>query len=271
MHRGARHALLTWGSSLAARNVGVSRFIANDLMAAGVKRTDWVLNGVDTGRFNPAVDGSALRREYGLSPEHVVVLQLGRLWRPKRQEDMLRGFARAHARVPQLRCLMVGWDDPRYEGAYASYREELRQLSRDLGVEDQVILARARPEAAELHAAADIFCFPSIDEPCGLVVLEALAAGKPVVAVRSGGVVELVSDGETGFLVAPADAGQLAAKLVALACDESLRHSLGAAARESALHKFQLSAMAEGFEAIYESVVSAGATRPFGQPAPLAA
>jgi glycosyltransferase involved in cell wall biosynthesis len=266
MYTGVRRALLLGGARLAARNVGVSRFIANELLAAGAPRTDWVLNGVDSQRFSPAVDGGALRAEYGLGREHIVVLQLARLWRPKRQEDLVRAFAIAHARVPQLRCLMLGWDDPRYQGPFASYRDELRQLSRDLGVGEEVLLARPRPDAPQIHAACDIFGFPSVDEPCALVVLEALATGKPVVGVRAGGVPELVTDGETGFLVTPGSAEELAERLVRLATDEALRRKMGAAAREAALHRFQLSQLTKGFEAVYEAVLRGKDHRPFGQP-----
>jgi glycosyltransferase involved in cell wall biosynthesis len=265
MYTGARRALLLGGARLAARNVGVSRFIANELVLAGAPRTDWVLNGVDCERFNPAVDGSAVRAEYGLGPEHIVVLQLGRLWRPKRQEDLVRAFAIAHAQVPQLRCLVLGWDDPRYKGSFASYRDELRQLSRDLGVAEEVIFAQPRPDAPQVHAAADIFGFPSVDEPCGLVVLEAMATGRPMVGVRSGGLPELVDDGETGFLVTPGSAEELAERLVRLATDEALRRTMGAAAREAARHRFQLSQLTRGFEAVYESVVRGSLDRPFGQ------
>ncbi|MBS2031073.1 MAG: glycosyltransferase family 4 protein [Deltaproteobacteria bacterium] len=252
IYRGARRRLLKLGASLAARNVGVSRFIADELSAIGVRRTGFVLNGVDARRFSPQIDGSRIRREYGVAPDDVLVLQLARFWRPKRQEDLVRAMAIALRRAPKLKALLVGWDDPRYDGAFTSYREEVKSLARELGIVDRIIVANARPEAPELHAAADIFAFPSVDDPCALVILEVLASGKPFVGARSGGTPELIDEGVTGLLVPPRAPGDLAEKLVLLANDAGLRRRLGDAARASALKDFPEGNVARGFGEIYE-------------------
>ena len=249
---GLRRRLLKIGASLAARNVGVSRFIADELRAFGARRTRFVLNGVDAKRFSPKIDGARIRREYGIAPDEILVLQLARFWRNKRQEDLVRAMAIAMRRAPKLKALLVGSDDERYDGAFTSYREEVKSLARELGVADRIIVAHARPDAPALHAAADIFAFPSVDDPCALVVLEVLASGKPFVGARSGGTPELIDDGVTGLLVPPRSPGDLAEKLVLLANDTVLRRRLGEAARASALREFPEGKVARGFSEIYE-------------------
>jgi D-inositol-3-phosphate glycosyltransferase len=253
IYRGARRALLLGAAALAKRNVGVSDFLERELAAAGIRRTAAVRNGVDPVRFRPENDGSAVRAELGFAPDEVVVLEIARFWRPKRQEDLVRAIARARVHDPRIVGLLVGWDDPHYDGPFAGYREEVQRLAASLGVDGKVVLTRARPDSPAIHAAADIFGFPSIDEPFGLVVAEALATGKPVVAARSGGVPEIVEDGVSGFLVEPRDPAAMAEKLVLLARDPSLRERMGRAGRESAVRRFAPAAVARQFEAIYES------------------
>jgi glycosyltransferase involved in cell wall biosynthesis len=102
---------------------------------------------------------------------------------------------------------------------------------------------------AEYYRSADVFVFPSIwDEPFGIPVIEAMAAGLPVVATRVGGVVETVEDGKTGFLVPPADSHALAEAISALVQDRALRERLGAAGRERALELFSFDSAAAAYE-----------------------
>ncbi len=261
-----RRTLMAVLARAAAWNVGVSAFVARALIAAGgpPARTGFVLNGVDSEKFNPGVDGRAIRREYGVDDGDLLVVQSARIWQGKRQEDLVRAMVVARQHTPNLKCLIIGWEDPRYDGPYASYLDELRALAAELGVEGSVIFAKPRPEAAQIHAAADLSVLSSVDDPCPLVVTEAMATGRPMVGADSGGIPEMIEDGVTGFLVPPNDPGALAEKIGLLAADSALRERLGRAARARVLVDFAERRVAASFDQIYGAV--ARAARP---PAPL--
>ena len=238
--------------------VAVSRFLATHVSRMGVPpaKIDVVVNGVDCERFQPATDGTALRHEFGIAPAAPLVVQLARIIQQKRQEDVVQAFALARQQVPDLRGLLVGWEDPRYDGPFAGYKAELLQRCRDLGLGDSLIIADARPDAPQILAAADIVVMPSVGDAWNLAVTEAMAAGRPVVGAASGGLPEQIVDGATGFLVAPENPVALAARLVTLAQDPALRARMGRAARLRAERYFDETRLAVGFAPIYDRLAT---------------
>jgi glycosyltransferase involved in cell wall biosynthesis len=256
MYVGARLQFTRALGNLADLNVGVSEFVGRDIRRLGIdpRKVACVHNGTPPERFHPGVDGARLRREYGVREEDVLALQLARIWQPKRQEDFVRALAIARTQQPQLRGLIVGWDDPRYTGSFSSYRAEIEQLARELGLGDALIIGKARPEAPELHAAADIFVLPSIHEPFGLVVVEAMASERPVVAARSGGIPEIIEDGRSGFLVPVRSPDEIAERLVRLAASPALRAKIGREARKRVLDCFTEAHVAAQFARVYEAL-----------------
>ncbi|HUS15987.1 MAG TPA: glycosyltransferase family 4 protein [Chloroflexia bacterium] len=240
--------------------VAVSRFLAGYVPQMGIPAApiDVVVNGVDCVRFQPAVDGTAVRRELGIAPSAPLVVQLARLIPQKRQEDVVQAFALARDQVPALRGLLVGWEDPRYDGPFASYKAELRHRCATAGLGESLLIVDARPDAPQILAAADIVVMPSLGDAWNLAVTEAMAAGRPVIGAASGGIPEQIVDGETGFLVPPENPTALAARMVTLAQDPALRGSMGRAARLRAERHFDESRLASSFAPIYEGL----ATRP---------
>ncbi len=241
--------------------MAVSRFLANRAQEHfhGIS-SDVVVNGVDCRRFHPDISGSKMREEYGISDDEVLMLQLARIIQQKRQEDVIRAFSIARQRVPKLRLLIVGWEDPRYSGAFASYRAELEHIRAEAGLGDSLIIADARPEAPQLVAASDIVVMPSIEDAWNLAVTEAMAGSKPVIGSRSGGIPEQIIDGVTGFLVPPESPELLADKMVILACDRDMRSRMGRTGRRRAETLFDEANVASGFAPIYEEM--AAASRP---------
>ena len=158
----------------------------------------------------------------------VELVTVGRLARPKDHATLLRGLAQAPARV---RLTILG-DGP--------LRPELQRLAAELGLGDRARFAGEVHDVAARLAAADGFVLASTSEGMPVSVLEAMAAGLPVVASAVGGVPELVADGATGRLVAPADPAGLAAVLAELAEGRELRARLGAAGRERVLARHSL-------------------------------
>jgi glycosyltransferase involved in cell wall biosynthesis len=199
------------------------------LSSLGVRRDRIrvIPNGVDRREFEGMRNGPA-------PGDGVTILFAGRCYPAQKGLAVL---LRAMARLPpggRVRLRIVGED----WGGYAV----VSALVRGLHLEDRVTLV-GRVERAELlreFARADIFVLPSLFDSFPLTLLEAMAAGLPVVATRVGGVPDVVEDGRTGLLVDPGDEDALAGALAALAADDALRGNLGRAGRErSSLYSWE--------------------------------
>jgi len=257
---GPRQFLENFVSRRADYAVAVSRFLAAEVPRTGIppRRVGVVVNGVDVHRFHPGIDGAAIRAELGIPAGAPLVVQLARIIQQKRQDVVVRALAIARRQAPELRCLLVGWEDPRYTGPFASYTAELRHIAEQEHLGDSLIIAPARPDAPAVVAAADIVAMPSIGDAWNLAVTEAMAAGKPVIGTDSGGIPEQVVDGLTGFLVPVDSPGALAEKMVLLAQDAELRARMGKAARERTETYFSEERVAEGFTPIYVALAGDG-------------
>lgn len=135
--------------------------------------------------------------------------------------------------------------------------EQTRQQARELGLENTVIFEGVSNDVFTPMAQADLFILPSGWEGMPMTIIEAMGTGLPVIAARVGGVPDMVTDGESGLLIAPT-AEELAQAIEKLVRDEALRQSLGRHAREAA-QAFSLEAMARGYEALYASVTEGAA------------
>jgi phosphatidylinositol alpha-1,6-mannosyltransferase len=167
-------------------------------------------------------------------PPGQIILTVGR-WaaseRYKGADDLIRAVAQLRGATPRLQLVAVGGGDdlPR-----------LQRLAAELGVADRVQFLEnlSREELAACYARADVFALPSTGEGFGLVFLEAMAFGCPVVGAACGGITDLVEDGVNGLLVPPRDPGRLAETLNRLLRDEVLRAELGRHGREIVRRKF---------------------------------
>lgn len=185
-------------------------------------------------------------------PQAITVGVVARLEKAKGIEWLVRAVARivsAGGEIGQrIRCEIVGT---------GSEEQPLRALAQSLGVADRIHFAGFVPHAARAMRAFDLFVLPSIEEPFGLVCAEAMANALPVVASRTGGIPEVVEDGETGLLVPPADDEALAGAILRLAGDLELRRRMGQAGRRRFLQHFTVEAMVEKTVSLYERVLTA--------------
>jgi D-inositol-3-phosphate glycosyltransferase len=218
-----------------------------------------VPGGVDLGLFRPR-DRAAARRALGLDARHVV-LYVGRIQRLKGIDLLLQATARLVADVPGLaaglRVLIVGGRPP--ESGESPESQELRRLQRlaqRLGITPLVDFVGAVDQARLplYYAAADATVLPSLYEAFGLVAVESMACGTPVVAARVGGFTSTVQDGHTGFLVPWRDPALYADHLAALLLDPALRDRLGANAHCAAA-RYDWALIAEEIYGIYCGLV----------------
>jgi len=157
----------------------------------------------------------------------------GRLDPSKGHMLLLEAFAKVHRELPEARLLICGTTTTRN-----GYDVLIEQRALELGLGRCVIFAGKRSDLPSVFAGADVFCLPTENEPFGLVFVEAMVAGLPVAACRSGGVPEIVLDQETGLLSELGDASNLASNLLRLLRDRELAMEMGAAGRQRALTIF---------------------------------
>ncbi|PIU68061.1 MAG: glycosyltransferase family 1 protein, partial [Armatimonadetes bacterium CG07_land_8_20_14_0_80_40_9] len=135
-------------------------------------------------------------------------------------------------------------------------REELKEQSKDLGIEDEVTFTGSRQDIPEIMAALDIFVLTSIKEHFGRVVIEAMACGKPVIATNSGAVPEIVEDKVTGILVPPEDSEKLAEAIIELLEDKEKAKEMGIAGRKRVEELFSIEKHTRQIEEVYLSLLS---------------
>ncbi len=186
-----------------------------------------------------AIDRTVARTELGVAPTDVVVLHVGRFHRQKGHDVLLRAFADASSVRPELRLVLAG------QGALEA---EMRELARSLDINERVRFVGSVPDPARLYACADIFAFPSRFEAFGLALLEAMAAGLPIIATDAGGIPEVT--GTAARLVPIDDEGALAQELEVLAADPALRRREGSIAAARA-EEFDAARWIDRLEAVY--------------------
>jgi glycosyltransferase involved in cell wall biosynthesis len=194
------------------------------------ERIEVLYPGVDAERFHPGVDGAGIRHEAGIPPDAPVVALVARFQDVKGHEvfqDMARRVVRE---VPAAYFLVAG--ENIQTGADSAYKRRILQAAQDdPDLRGRLIYLGFRADVERVLAAADVVVCSSFFESYGLVNVEAMACGRPVVSTNRGGPAETVVHGETGFLTPPGDAGALAFHVVGLLRDPALRARLGAAGR----------------------------------------
>jgi glycosyltransferase involved in cell wall biosynthesis len=184
--------------------------------------------------------GSRDRRQ----AEWPVLVTVGRLFASKGHRVLIDAFTIVRRHYPNARLVIVG-DGPE--------RNALERQAADTNVLDAVMFAGTLYPTVDVLATADVFVFPSLNEPQGLALLEAYAAGVPVVASRTGGIVEMLEHEVDGLLVDPHDAPGLAAAVERFIEDEALRSTCVAHAR-SRLRAFDVETLAEEYLDVYRAV-----------------
>ena len=210
--------------------------------AAGADKAVVVPNGIAAPPADAAAAGADVRRALGLGVDQPVVLCAARLEPEKGLPTLVTAMAAVRAACPAAVCLLAG---------QGSVRAEIERQIAAAGLSGAVRLLGFRSDVPALMAAADVFVLPAPAEPFGLVLLEAMAAGRPVVAVGVGGPAEIVVDGRTGLLVPPDDPAAVAAAVGRLLANGPLRRSMGDAGRARWADRFTVDRMAEATAAAY--------------------
>jgi glycosyltransferase involved in cell wall biosynthesis len=186
----------------------------------------------------------------GLKQNDFLIGTVGRFIPLKGYEYLIRAAAVVLERIPLARFIIVGLDyDENIE-----HLSDLKRLIKKLNLGPKIIFLKTRNDIPEIMSALDLFAFPSVDEPFGRVLIEAMACGKAVVAFKSGGVPEIVDEGVTGILVPPRDFRGMAEKMIYLLQNRKVLDQLGRNGRIRAEKLFSIEANVEKTEKIYRQL-----------------
>jgi glycosyltransferase involved in cell wall biosynthesis len=237
--------------------IAVSPEVKDDLVALGValpEKITVIRLGLDLDARLTTAPGAAeaLRAELGVPPERLLVGWLGRMTGIKRVDELLLAFAALCSSGVDADLLLVG-DGPD--------RHELEGLATELGIRGRCHFTGFRTDVGTIYAASDVVALTSANEGTPVTVIEAQAAGKPVVSTDVGGVRDVVADGVSGFVVAPHDVGAVAARLGELAADPDLRVRLGEAGR-GARDRYSVPRLVDDVDHLYRELLERAAPKP---------
>lgn len=228
----------------------VSRQIQRSLERGGVRpeRLQTLYSGLDMTRVMDQKSGLDARRRFGIPAEALVLGTVANLFERKGYEVMIEALPMIVNASPAVHYLIVGSGD-------AAYEARLRATVEILGLESRVHFAGFQESVYPCLAAMDLYVHPALMEGFGIAVLEAMAMRKPVVATVTGGLPEIVQEGETGMLVPPGDADALAKAVSSLLQDPARCRQLGEAGRARVAAHFTVEAMMDQLVSGYESLL----------------
>jgi glycosyltransferase involved in cell wall biosynthesis len=236
---------------LSAKIIAISKAVAAPF-PGDPSKIAIVYNGVDVGKFRPPsrTEGMGmLRQSFGLPAEGPLVGLLAQFDPRKRLEDFIQAAALVHPLFPDARFLILGGD------IASPYGQYLQALSRQLNATDYTVWAGFLEDPLPLLQQLDIVVLPSKEEPFGLVVIEAMAVGKPVIGTLSGGIPEIIVDGETGLLVPLESPADLAQAIATLLQNPDKACAMGRAGRQRVEEHFSLDKYVENVENVYREVL----------------
>jgi glycosyltransferase involved in cell wall biosynthesis len=242
-----------WLARTSTSLIAVSPEVRDDLVELGVapaSKFAVVRLGIDLPRRvdNDEAQRRETRRQMGLREDAFVVGWVGRMTAVKRTDLVVRALRGLVAMDVDAYVVLVG-DGPD--------REQLERYAHELGVIKRCLFLGYQEDVARFYDAIDVLVLPSINEGTPVSVIEALAARRPVVATRVGGVPDVVRDGVDGFLVDAEDADALAARLAELAADPGLRAQMGEAGHDRVLERYAVDRLVDDVDALYRELLAA--------------
>jgi len=228
----------------------IKRVMVKDGIAAD--RIFVVHSGIDPQRFARAA-GDHLTEEFKLRPDERVVINVAHLAGHKGQKYLVGAIPHVLAAIPNVRFFIIG------KGELMS---ELQALSVSLGIGHALTFTGFRNDVGAFYKIADLFVMSSVQEGLGTAILDALALGKPVVAANSGGIPEIIRDGQTGRLVEAANPQALAKGIIEMLTNVELAGAMARRGQADVKAKFSINAMVENNLAVYNRLLTSDSCRP---------
>lgn len=250
--------VLRWAARRAASIIAISDCVAARLRDAGLGAKVRVIpNGVDVGVYAPsandAPERARVRTEWRVAPGQTLVGVVAHLVPWKRHDLFIEAAALAAREDSRLSFVVVGDD---IMGDHPGYRARLLASVERLGLRSRLVFVGQRRDMSAVYAALDMLVHPPEAEPFGRALAEAMACGKPVIAIDEAGPGEIVESGASGLLVEAGDASALATAMRSIARDPALAARLGQGARARIVDRFNATRVARAVEALYAEVLS---------------
>jgi L-malate glycosyltransferase len=244
LYEGIDHGVNRW---LVDRILAVSLDMQDQLIESlGSEKVTCIHNAIDIGRIRVTKPAAELRRELQLDERHFVIGTMGRLVPVKGLDCFLRGARVIHNQRPNVKFIIAG-DGP--------LKGPLQAIAHDNGIERDVLFLGHRKDSYDILALMDLFVLPSLREGIPMVLLEALALSRPVVASRTGGIPEVIEHGFSGLLVPAGKDDELARACMTLIDDSQLAQRLGNAGQKRVQERFSATYMAEKVADVYRAMV----------------
>jgi len=228
--------------------VAVSDSVKKDMINRGLNsaKIRTIANGVDVNDPAFSTPSIYIRKKIGLSPDETVIGNIARLSKEKAHIDLLKAFSHISHQNPNLRLVIVG-DGPE--------QSNILRCAVDFEINDRLLMLGHRADARQLYAGFDIFVLSSRIEGMPMVLLEAMAAGVPVIAPKVGGIPAVISHEENGLLFESGDINGLTKQINKLIRHSSLRQSIVERARETVDRQFSSTHMTREYEKLYRQVI----------------
>lgn len=244
LYRGVDHLFTHWWvDRIVAVSIDLEVHLARSF---GTQRVMCIHNGIDLKKVQVTKSSSELRQELHLGAQDFVIGAMGRLVPVKGLETFLKAARIIRGRKDRVKFLIVG-DGP--------LKETLQALARRCELEQDVLFLGHRSDSYDVLAMMDVLVLPSLSEGIPMVLLEALALARPVVASRVGGIPEVIEDRVTGWLVGSGYEGELAEACMALMDDYDLAERFGRAGQQRVSERFSVGSMAEKVAGMYRSLL----------------
>jgi len=219
--------------------------LVNDGIPAG--RIFVVHSGINPNRFDDA-GKDYLIAEFNIKSSEQVVINVAHLAGHKGQRYLVRAIPLVLAKIPMARFFIVGGGE---------LMDKLKTLAVSLGLKKELVFTGFRRDVGAFYQIADLFVMSSVQEGLGTAVLDALALGKPVVAAKSGGIPEIIKNGESGLLVAPADPKALSEGITRMLTDDELANRMARTGKSVVKQKFTIDTMVNRNIDVYRQILGA--------------
>jgi glycosyltransferase involved in cell wall biosynthesis len=234
------------------RVITISDAVNHNLLSKGIvpEKLLRIDDGIDPTRLTQETPVEELRQHWNVPENAPVIGIVGNIKQWKGQETVVRALIHLKKAFPQLRCFIVGTvSDP-------AYKERLDRIIDEHGLQQMVIFTGYQKRPSDLMALFDVCVHASVaPEPFGIVLLEAMGKGKPVIATRLGGPLEILVDGDTGYLTEPGNAEALAERVALLLGSKEMRVRLGKQANARMHEKYTIRGNIQKIESLYAELL----------------
>ena len=255
----------TFVNVLIDKVIAVSGFVKDKLLQEGYVKPSKIIQvplGIDLSKYSNVKSGEAVKREFRLTKNIPLVGMIGRFQKIKGHHIFVKMAAEIIKTHPNVHFMIVG-SEVFGNASESDYGREIHDLIKKNGLDEKIILAGFRQDIPQILKALDVLVVPSEIETFGMVVLEAMAVGVPVVSCAKGGPSEIIKNGENGFSIDEQDPAKLSEKVKYLIDNPDIKKEIGSAGKRTVERNYRIENQVAKTEAIYKKLLNQGENENF--------